>query len=174
MANVVIRTIGVSGRAPRPARNLRYFHAIRHRHRLKQLPCQSRMAIKRLNTRHTFWPITPPYTTKYGKRTKKLLTFVRSLVATPAGLEPVTSAVTGRRSNQLSYGAICTSMKHKRIYYSITGPRRADRRVAPRQCQAHPLPLQAIATPAIPALPIPWWAVVWRGFDRYADRAAQA
>lgn len=38
------------------------------------IPCQSRMAIKRLNTRHTFWPITPvtpPYTTKYGKRTGK-------------------------------------------------------------------------------------------------------
>ena len=49
-----------------------------------------------------------PYTTKYGKSTKKLLTFVRSLVATPAGLEPVTSAVTGRRSNQLSYAAIAT------------------------------------------------------------------
>ena len=93
-----------------------------------------------------------------------------TLLKIMAGLE----TVTGRRSNQLSYGAICTSMKHKRIYYSITGPRRAARRVAPRQCQAHPLPLQAIATPAIPALPIPWWAVVWRGFDRYADRAAQA
>ncbi len=28
-----------------------------------------------------------------------------SLFATPIGLEPATSAVTGRRSNQLSYGA---------------------------------------------------------------------
>ena len=27
--------------------------------------------------------------------------------ATPTGLEPATSAVTGRRSNQLSYGAKC-------------------------------------------------------------------
>ena len=30
------------------------------------------------------------------------------MFATSAGLEPVTSAVTGRRSNQLSYGAIAT------------------------------------------------------------------
>ncbi len=164
----------MSSRAPRPARNLRYFHAIRHRHRLKQLPCQSRMAIKRLNTRHTFWPITPvtpPYTTKYGKRTEKLLTFVRSLVATPAGLEPVTSAVTGRRSNQLSYGAICTSMKHKRIYYSITGPRHAARRVAPRQCQAHPLPLQAIATPAFQ--PFRYHGGRWFGVDSIVMRTGR-
>ena len=63
----------MSSRAPRPARNLRYFHAIRHRHRLKQLPCQSRMAIKRLNTRHTFWPITPfwPIAPKVGFRRNK-------------------------------------------------------------------------------------------------------
>gem|GEM_PF-1229732 len=40
------------------------------------------------------------------------------VLATPTGLEPATSAVTGRRANQLRYGA-----KHGRIreaYYSST------------------------------------------------------
>ena len=32
---------------------------------------------------------------------------VLDVVATPTGLEPATSAVTGRRANQLRYGALC-------------------------------------------------------------------
>ena len=36
--------------------------------------------------------------------------------ATPAGLEPVTSAVTGRRSNQLSYGAIVLTCVRQQMY----------------------------------------------------------
>ena len=37
-------------------------------------------------------------------------------MATPAGLEPVTSAVTGRRSNQLSYGAIVLTCVRQQMY----------------------------------------------------------
>ena len=36
--------------------------------------------------------------------------------ATPAGLEPVTSAVTGRRSNQLSYGAVVLTCVRQQMY----------------------------------------------------------
>ena len=38
--------------------------------------------------------------------TKRTLFAVSFLFATPTGLEPATSAVTGRRSNQLSYRAL--------------------------------------------------------------------
>ena len=34
------------------------------------------------------------------------LSLVRSVLATPTGLEPATSAVTGRRANQLRHGAL--------------------------------------------------------------------
>mgnify|MGYP006914488261 CR=1 FL=1 len=38
----------------------------------------------------------------------------RSCLATPTGLEPATSAVTGRRANQLRYGAICVRNNRER------------------------------------------------------------
>ncbi len=34
---------------------------------------------------------------------------VSSVLATPTGLEPAASAVTGRRANQLRYGALCVA-----------------------------------------------------------------
>ena len=43
------------------------------------------------------------YQLSYRARTLKTFAFN---IATTAGLEPVTSAVTGRRSNQLSYAAL--------------------------------------------------------------------
>ena len=48
---------------------------------------------------------------KHVKRFKKEIK-----KATPAGLEPVTSAVTGRRSNQLSYGAIVLTCVRQQMY----------------------------------------------------------
>ena len=44
-------------------------------------------------------------------------------MATRKGLEPSTSGVTGRRSNQLNYRAIFVSDYHKQIalYYAVAG-----------------------------------------------------
>ena len=39
----------------------------------------------------------------------KIIFAVCALMATPKGLEPSTSCVTGRRSTLLSYGAICVT-----------------------------------------------------------------
>ena len=49
-----------------------------------------------------------------------------TIPATPAGLEPVTSAVTGRRSNQLSYGAIVLTCVRQQMYILLKFAGRAN------------------------------------------------
>ena len=46
-------------------------------------------------------------TRTHGPDAKAVTTHAITASATPTGLEPATSAVTGRRANQLRYGAWC-------------------------------------------------------------------
>ena len=51
-------------------------------------------------------------TRTYGPDAKAVTTHAITASATPTGLEPATSAVTGRRANQLRYGAWC-ALRHR-------------------------------------------------------------
>jgi hypothetical protein len=63
-----------------------------------------------------------------GSDTKAVTTPAITAFATPTGLEPATSAVTGRRANQLRYGAWwCTP--HRSARETIAQPRRGSESV---------------------------------------------
>ena len=70
------------------------------------------------------WCPEPESNQRHGDfQSPALPTELQRQVATRKGLEPSTSGVTGRRSNQLNYRAIFVSEYHKQIalYYAVAG-----------------------------------------------------
>ncbi len=76
------------------------------------------------------WPfrrnsgVKPPHSKKAKRLRFVLLKSNRFKVAEPTGLEPATSDVTGRRSNQLNYDSARTEVGFQRSDVSV--PFRAD------------------------------------------------
>ncbi len=66
--------------------------------------------------------VEPPTLHFSGARYYQLSYLARSRKATPMGLEPTTSAVTGRRANQLRYGALLLSCPDEQAARFLQSP----------------------------------------------------